>query len=227
LAFRVGQRQVLFDISLMLRPGELVALLGVNGAGKTTLMRLLLGLLRPSAGEVLLDGANLARLPRRQVARRIAYVPQAHMPSFPFSVLEVVMMGRTPLAGVGSRLDVADADAALQALDRFGLRRLASRSYTDLSGGERQAVLIARAVAQGARALIMDEPAASLDLGQQARLMTLLVDLVRDGYAILMSTHQPDQALRWCNRAVLLPPQVGKRRQHSPSLMQFSSSFFP
>jgi iron complex transport system ATP-binding protein len=134
----------------------------------------------------------------------MAYVPQAHVPSFPFNVLEIVAMGRSPVVGVGRSLRPLDEDAALQALDRLGMRRFAQRSYVELSGGERQAVLIARALAQGARVLIMDEPAASLDLGQQARLMTLLAGLARDGYAILMSSHQPDQALRWCDRAVLL-----------------------
>jgi iron complex transport system ATP-binding protein len=204
VAFRAGGRDVLHGVSLRLQPGELVALLGVNGAGKTTLLRILLGLLRPSSGEVLLDGDIIGALSRRSVARRMAYVPQAHVPSFPFNVLEIVAMGRSPVVGVGRSFRPLDEDSALQALDRLGMRRFAQRSYVELSGGERQAVLIARALAQGARVLIMDEPAASLDLGQQARLMTLLAGLARDGYAILMSSHQPDQALRWCDRAVLL-----------------------
>ncbi len=203
LSFRFGERQVLHGVSLALAPGDCVALLGANGSGKTTLLRLLLGLARPEAGEVRLDGRPLEAHARRAVAQRMAYVPQAHAPSFPFTVREIVAMGRTPAAGWGGPR-TADAAAVSDALARLGLADFAERSYAALSAGERQAVLIARALAQGARILLMDEPTAALDLGQQTRLMTLLAGLAGDGHAILMSTHQPDLALRWFNRAVLL-----------------------
>ena len=204
LSFRFGSREVLHRVSLALAPGDCVALLGANGSGKTTLLRLLLGLVQPEAGEVLLDGRPLAAQARRAVARRMAYVPQAHAPSFPFTVREIVAMGRTPATGWGGRFRAPDAAVVSDALERLGMLDFAERSYAALSAGERQAVLIARALAQGARVLLMDEPTASLDLGQQTRLMTLLGDLSGAGCAILMSTHAPDLALRWFNRAILL-----------------------
>jgi iron complex transport system ATP-binding protein len=204
LALRLGSRPVLRGVSLDLAPGDFTALLGLNGAGKTTLLRLLLGLAHADSGQIRLDGQPLGALGRREIARRMAYVPQAHTPSFPFTVREIVAMARNPVAGWGGRRNPADTAAIDGALDRLGLVAFAERSYAELSGGERQAVLIARALAQGARILLMDEPTASLDLGQQTRLMTLLGELAREGHAILVSIHQPELALRWFNRAVLL-----------------------
>ena len=204
LGYRIGGREVLGGVSLALAAGDLVALLGANGSGKTTLLRLLLGLARPESGQVLLDGRPLTAQTRRAIARRMAYVPQAHVPTFPFTVREIVAMGRTPDVGLGGRLRPEDDAAVCEALTRFGLLEVAERSYAALSGGERQAVLVARALVQGARILIMDEPTASLDLGQQTRLMTQLTGLAGEGHAILMSTHQPELALRWFNRSVLL-----------------------
>jgi len=204
VSLRHGHRAVLRAVSLPLSPGDCAALIGLNGAGKTTLLRLLLGLIRPSCGEVRLDGRPLEKHSRRAIARRVAYVPQAHTPSFPFTVREMVAMGRAPAAGWGPRSAAADQAATSTALGRLGLLACAERPYSELSGGERQAVLIARALAQGARVLLMDEPNASLDLGQQTRLMTLLRGLAREGCAILVSLHQPELAIRWFNRAILL-----------------------
>ena len=204
LGFRLGRQPVLRDVSLALKPGDCAALLGANGAGKTTLLRALLGFVRPDSGEVRLDGRPLLAQGRRAIARRIAYVPQAHAPTFPYSVREIVAMARAPAAGWGGRLGDADEAAISRALVRLGLTSFAERSYASLSGGERQAVLVARALAQEAQVLLMDEPTASLDLGQQARLMKLLGELAGEGRTILMSTHQPELALRWFNRAILL-----------------------
>jgi iron complex transport system ATP-binding protein len=204
LTLRLGHRPVLQGVSLDLAAGDFAALLGLNGSGKTTLLRLLLGLAHADAGDIRLDGQPLSALGRREIARRMAYVPQAHTPSFPFTVREIVTMGRSPVAGWGSRRKSADDRAVEGALERLGLLAFAERSYAELSGGERQAVLIARALAQGAHILLMDEPTASLDLGQQTRLMTLLGGLAREGHAILVSIHQPELALRWFNRAILL-----------------------
>ena len=204
LSLRLGARQVLQDVGLELRPGDCTALLGANGAGKTTLIRALLGFVRPDAGEVRLDGEPLLRQGRRAIARRIAYVPQAHAPTFPYTVREIVGMARAPASGWGGRPTAEDEAAIAGALERLSISAFAERSYAELSGGERQAVLVARALAQGAQVLLMDEPSASLDLGQQARLMHLLGGLAAEGRAILMSTHQPELALRWFNRAVLL-----------------------
>ena len=204
LSFRLGGREILRNVDLALRPGDCAALLGPNGAGKTTLLRALLGFLRPDSGEVRLDGRPLLGQNRRDIAKRIAYVPQAHAPTFPYSVREIVSMARAPSAGWGSRLRPEDEAAVDKAMTRLGLIAFAERSYAALSGGERQAVLVARALAQGASILLMDEPSSSLDLGQQARLMRLLGALAAEGRAILMSTHQPELALAWFNRAVVV-----------------------
>jgi iron complex transport system ATP-binding protein len=204
LSFRLGGRQVLRDVSLALKPGDCAALLGANGAGKTTLLRTLLGFVRADQGEVWLDGRPLAAHGRRAIARRIAYVPQAHAPSFPYTVREIVAMARAPASGWGPVRTSEDDAVIAEALARLGLAAFAERSYADLSGGERQAVLVARALAQGAQILLMDEPTASLDIGQQARLMALLAELAAEGRAILVSTHHPELVLRWFNRAILL-----------------------
>jgi iron complex transport system ATP-binding protein len=202
LGFRRAGRQILDGISLSLGPGDMVALLGPNGAGKTSLIRILLGLLPPQQGEVWLDGTPLTQWDRRAVARRLAYVPQRHRAVFPFSVSEIVAMGRVPVSGWTLR--AADRPTIVEALDRTRAGHLAARAYTTLSGGEQQSVLIARALAQGARTLILDEPAASLDPGQRHRLMETLRALAADGYAILASSHDIDEARRAYPRAMVL-----------------------
>jgi iron complex transport system ATP-binding protein len=204
LAYARDGREVLSDISMDAAPGTMTALLGANGSGKTTLLRLLLGLIAPTRGTVTLDGTPLPALSRRAIAARMAYVPQAHVAAFPFTVGEVVMMGRTPSAGWGARPSAADREAVAGALERTGMAAFAGRSYAALSGGERQSVMIARALAQGSRVLLLDEPTASLDLSQRARVMEVLSALAGAGHVIVMSIHEPDTVLRWCDRALLL-----------------------
>ncbi len=204
LGFGYPRHPVGRDVSLRVEPGEVVALLGPNGSGKTTLFRTILGWLRPSAGAVELSGRPLAAWSRRERARLMAYVPQAHGALFAWSVLEVVLMGRTshlPAFGVPSR---RDREAALAALDALGAAALASRVYVELSGGERQLVLVARALAQEPRLLVMDEPTSNLDFGNQIRLLDRVAALGGRGIAVLMSTHHPDHAQRVASRVVLL-----------------------
>ena len=183
-------------------------------AGTTPLLRLLRGRLSPPRGTVPRDGRPLTSLTRRRIASRIAYVPQSHVPSFPFTVAEIVAMGRTPAIGWGARLNAADRRAVDAALERVNMRTFAERSYAELSGGERQAVLIARALAQDAGILLLDEPTASLDLGQQTRLMGTLAERAADGVAVVASLHHPDLALRWSSHAVVL--QHGRIRARGP-----------
>ncbi|MBS0356234.1 MAG: ABC transporter ATP-binding protein [Proteobacteria bacterium] len=200
-------RPVLNGVDLRVDTGEVVSLLGANGAGKSTLLRLLLGLLRPAAGDVLLDGTPIASMPRRLLARRLAYVPQVHVSPFPYPVRDVVLLGRLPHAGLGGlsgRIGPADRQAADAALARLSIAHLAERPYTEISGGERQLVLIARALAQGARLLVMDEPTGGLDYGNQLRLLELLRTLAADGFGVLKTTHHPDHVLHGSHRVAIL-----------------------
>lgn len=191
-------------ISLQAGPGAVLCLLGPNGSGKTTLLKTVLGLLAPRAGEVRLDGALLATLSRRDIARRAAYVPQAHAAPFAFDVEQVVMMGRTALLGTFAQPGAADRTAATRALERLGIGELAALDYTRLSGGQRQLVLIARALAQDAALLVMDEPTASLDFGNQARVLSVISDLAAGGLTVLFTTHDPDHAFAVGTDVVLL-----------------------
>jgi iron complex transport system ATP-binding protein len=198
-------RAVLEHVSFELSRGQVMALLGPNGVGKTTLFRTMLGLLEPIGGSVRMCGEPPSGGGRRRVPSHVAYVPQAHVPSFSFSVLEVVLMGRTPMMGAFATPSERDRRAAMGCLEALGLGAIADRPYTEVSGGERQMTLIARALAQGPEVLVMDEPAASLDLGNQARLLSMVRDLARGrGISVLMTTHNPDHALLVADRVLLM-----------------------
>jgi iron complex transport system ATP-binding protein len=204
LGFGYPGKAVGRGVSFAVEPGEVLCLLGPNGGGKTTLFKTILGLLPPQAGRVLIDGEDTAPWPRRRLAQAMAYVPQAHAAFFPFTVRDVVLMGRTARIGLfatPSRHDVAAADRALETL---GIAALADRVYTQISGGERQLTLIARALAQEPRLLIMDEPTASLDFGNQVRVLDQVRALARAGIGIVLSTHDPDHAFLCADRVALL-----------------------
>lgn len=202
--FRRGARVILDDVTISLKSGEIVALLGANGAGKSTLFRILLGFLRPERGEVRLDDTPLGEFSRRALARRIAYVPQAHVAPFPYSVRDVVLLGRLAETGIFRAPQAADHQAANEVLERLAITHLAARPYTEISGGERQLTLIARALAQGAGILVMDEPMTGLDYGYQVRLLQHLVDLAGSGHTILFSTHNPEHAVQVASRIAVL-----------------------
>jgi iron complex transport system ATP-binding protein len=186
---------ILQDINLCVTTGETLCLLGPNGAGKTTLFKTMLGLLKPLNGKMSINNENTADWHRRRFAQHIAYIPQDHTPAFPFTVTEVVLQGRTPHIGALGSIGRADAEVAKAALDSLGIAHLGSRDYTMLSGGERQMVLIARALAQQPAFLVMDEPTASLDFGNQARVLERVRSLAASGIGVIMTTHDPNQAL--------------------------------
>lgn len=203
LSFAYGSHRVLDRIDLDLRAGELCALFGPNGTGKSTLYRCILGHLR-HGGAVTLEGEDLSGLRPAQVARRVSYVPQQHTNPFPFTVLDMVLMGRTPhLGGVFGprRPDVA---ACERVLAQVGLAAERDRLYHTLSGGQRQLVLIARALAQDCQVLLLDEPTASLDFGNQMFVWRTVRDLARQGHAILVCTHEPNHVLWFCDRVLAL-----------------------
>jgi iron complex transport system ATP-binding protein len=203
VTFGYSQKPVLGNISISFEPGEIVSLLGPNGSGKTTLLKILLGLYRPWSGRVLLEGRSIGAIAPRQLARRMAYVPQVHRIAFGFRVLDVVMMARIPHKPFFFRYGNADEQAALGALERLAITHLKDRPYTELSGGERQLVLIARALAQGADIFIMDEPVNGLDYGNQIHLLGRIADLARSGYTFIKTTHFPDHALWISDRVVM------------------------
>ncbi|ACB95629.1 ABC transporter ATP-binding protein [Beijerinckia indica] len=215
LCYAVDGRTILNDLSFSVKGGDLIALLGTNGAGKTTLLRLLLRLLEPASGTIHIDGKPLRDYSRRDLARAIAYVPQGHVPAFPYTVLEIVMLGRLPVSPFGRIAPSSDSEVASAALRQLAIEHLAARPYTHLSGGERQAVLIARALAQGAGILVLDEPETGLDFGQQQRLFAVLRKLAQEGYAVLATTHDPLRARTIFNRAVLI--QKGRIKADGPA----------
>ena len=191
-------------LDVHLSKGEVLALLGPNGGGKTTLLKTLLGLLRPKAGEVRLGGVALSSRSIRQRAQLIAYVPQTHIATFAFSVETVVLMGRTAHGDLFARPTARDRMVAMAALDRLGIAQLAPRPYTMISGGERQLVLLARALAQEPQFIVLDEPTANLDFGNQGKVMREIRALAASDLGVLFTTHDPNHALRAADRACLL-----------------------
>ena len=188
-------RPVLREVSFSLTSGSVCCLLGANGSGKTTLMRSILGLLPLLSGQILIDSIAIAQMTPRDRARAVAWVPQAHDGAFAFSVLEMVLMGRSPYIGTFSQPIKSEHHIALAQLETLGIAHLATRNWATLSGGERQLALIARALAQRPRLLLLDEPASSLDFGHQIRLLDTLRELRQNGMTLLMATHHPLHAL--------------------------------
>jgi iron complex transport system ATP-binding protein len=204
VAFRAEGRVLLEDVSLTLAPGSLTALLGPNGAGKTTLIRVLAGIVPASEGEVLLGGRPLRELGRSEIARRCAYLPQQSGTRFEIRVEDVVGLGRYAHLGRFGGLSKADFDRVAWSLDRVGASGLRDRMLPTLSGGERQRVFLARALAQEAPILLLDEPTTALDIGHQLELMSLLTDLAREGHTILAALHDLRAALEFFPRTLLL-----------------------
>lgn len=195
LACGYNGRSVIRDITLEIATNETLCLLGPNGVGKTTFFKTLLGFLKPIAGSMTVDGVDLNRLSVPERARVMAYVPQAHELPFPFSVEEVVVMGRNIYMDKFASPSAHDYAVAAECMEEMGIRHLCGRAYTQLSGGEKQLVLIARALAQEAQFLVMDEPGASLDFGNQVNVMHQIARLKELGKGIVLTTHSPDHAL--------------------------------
>ena len=204
LGIGYGRRLVGAGLNVSLGKGEVVALLGPNGGGKTTLLKTLLGLLPPLAGRVELAGRNLDALSERDRARAIGYVPQTHGATFAFTVETLVLMGRTVHGSLFSPPSAHDRDVAHRMLERFGIASLADRPYTMISGGERQLALLARALAQEPDLVVLDEPTASLDFGNQGKVLREVRALADSGHGVLFTTHDPNHARRAADRALLL-----------------------
>lgn len=204
LSFAYGAVPVLRDVSFTAEGGELVSVLGPNGVGKTTLFRCILGTLTPQMGHIKMDGQDLATLPPRERARRIAYIPQIHPPTFGYTVLDTVLMGAARQLNAFQQPGAAQIRQADEALEQVGAAHLRERNFAHLSGGEQQLVLIARALCQQADILVMDEPTSSLDYGNQLHVLRCVHDLSRQGYTVVLSTHDPQHALRFSDRVLAL-----------------------
>ena len=193
------------DATVAVSPGSLTGLLGPNGCGKTTLLRLLCGVLRPQNGRVLLSDRDIESMARRDLARHVAVVPQETHPAFDYSVLEMVLMGRHPHLGAFQLEGPADLEIARTALAATGTAHLAPRNYMTLSGGEKQRVIIASALAQATELLLLDEPTASLDLGYQLEIAALLARLNREqNVTMVLATHDLNLAASLCDRLVVM-----------------------
>jgi iron complex transport system ATP-binding protein len=197
------QKPVLKKVNLTVNRGEVLSLLGPNGSGKTTLLKMILGFYRPETGQVLLEGRPIFELPPRELARRIAYVPQVHRLTFSYRVMDVVLMGRISSKPFFFRYSAKDRAIAARALEQLSIGHLKDRSYTEISGGERQLTLIARALAQGADTFVLDEPVNGLDYGNQIRLLKKIADLAEEGYTFIQTSHFPEHAI-WISDRVLM-----------------------
>jgi iron complex transport system ATP-binding protein len=202
-------REVLRGVDLLAQPGEVVALIGPNGAGKSTLLRVLAGLMRPDAGGVTIDGADVTTLDRRSIARHIAVVPQVFETLFPFTVREIVALGRTSRLGPLGTLGADDARAVARALEEIGATDLAERRIDRLSGGERQRAVLAMALAQEAGVLLLDEPTAHLDPTHQRATLEHVATIARArGLAVVAVLHDLNLAAAFASRVVLLADGV-------------------
>jgi iron complex transport system ATP-binding protein len=200
----LGRRTVVRDVTATLEAGALVGIVGPNGAGKSTLLRAMLALVPVSSGHVRLDGSDVASLPRMTVARQLAYLPQGQTLHWPLTVERLVALGRLPHLAPMSGVSAADADAIERAMARCDVAHLRGRIATELSGGERARVLLARALAVEAPALLADEPLASLDPGHQIDVMDLMQGEARSGRLVVAVLHDLTMAARYCDRLLLI-----------------------
>ena len=196
--------EIVHGVTFHLDTREFVCIIGANGCGKTTTLKALMGLLPATSGSVSVNGEDVFKMNERELAKHFAYIPQAHTPPFPFTVADVVLMGRTPYVNRLARTTRRDRMVAYQALDLLGIAHLAEEQYTRLSGGQQQMTLIARALTQQSDILVMDEPTASLDFGNQQLVLSRMRVLSQMGKAVIMVTHDPDHALFCADRVVVM-----------------------
>lgn len=206
LSFRypTSSRLILDDVSLTLGKGEILTILGPNGAGKSTLLRCMLGLLKPQKGEIKLCGKEISAMSERQRAAYVGYVQQTQGTSFGYTVFDYVLMGRSPFLGLFERPSAEDREIARKALADMGMEHLSERSINELSGGERQQAMIARATVGRPEAVLLDEPTAHLDYGNQLRTLRMIKKLCQDGFGVILTTHDPNHPLLLGGRTAII-----------------------
>lgn len=204
LSFSYGDRQVLHEISFSVEKGEFLSILGPNGVGKSTLFRCVLGLLSGYTGSVTIDGQDVRGFSVRQAAKHIAYIPQTSHPVFNYSVSDIVLMGRTSGLSTFRSPGKKDTQRCQWALEKIGISHLRDRCFHRLSGGEQQLVLIARALVQDAPILMLDEPTANLDFGNQLRVLEQARNLAREGYTVIQTTHHPEHSYMFSDRILAI-----------------------
>lgn len=202
LTFSYPGHKVLEDVSFFSDGGEAIAVLGPNGVGKSTFFKCILGFLPLQEGAIKIDGRDIRTINKKELSSLVAYIPQSSNPVFNHSVLDSVAMGMTNTMGLFSVPGEKERKKALDALKKLGIERIKDRGCKNISGGERQLMLIARAMVQEARIIIMDEPTSSLDYGNSFRVMETIRKLAKDGYTIIFSTHDPDSAMRYSDRVI-------------------------
>ncbi|WP_456471640.1 ABC transporter ATP-binding protein [Methanocaldococcus sp.] len=203
LSFNYVDFEVLKDISFEVNQGEICAIFGPNGAGKSTLFKCIVGFLKPNKGRILVDGKDIINLSPKERAKILAYVPQEHKPSFPYLVKEIVLMGRNPhLSLLGPKKE--DYEIAYKCLRQVGIGHLADRVYSNLSGGQRQLVLLARALAQETNIMLLDEPTSALDFKNQLKIWDILKKLKESGITIIVTVHDPNHVLWFCDKVIIL-----------------------
>ncbi|MDD1762673.1 MAG: ABC transporter ATP-binding protein [Methanothrix sp.] len=204
LQFQYGMQPVLKDISFQVGQGQLCGLFGPNGCGKTTLFKCCLKFLKNQGGQIKVDGQDIKNLRIEEMAKLVAYVPQEHKPPFPYLVKDVVLMGRTPRLKSLFGTNKEDRQKALGALKLLGLLEIADKPYNQLSGGQRQMVLIARAVAQETPLMFLDEPTSALDFSNQIRIWRIMKQIAESGVTILACSHDPNHVSWYCDRVVVM-----------------------
>lgn len=188
-------RSIFQNVSFQLDNGEILSILGPNGCGKSTLLNCIANIYKPKSGEIRLNGQSLSNMNIRNVAQIIGYVPQIHIPAYAFTVREFTVMGRTPYIGAFKTPGKIDYRIADESLERLDISHLRDKPYTEISGGERQMVLIARVITQQPKIILLDEPTAHLDYGNQHRAVQIISQLADEGYALIMTTHNPEHAI--------------------------------
>ena len=204
LCFAYDKHPVINDVSFEIKKGTVVSLLGPNGVGKSTLFKCVLGLLDGYEGSILLQGKNISSFSPKELAKKIAYVPQSHYPAFHYTVFDMVLMGTSSQVSLFSSPGKKQQQIAKEALEKLSVDHLMHRDFMRISGGEKQLVLIARALAQKATILMMDEPTANLDYGNQMHVLKCIQALAKEGYTIIQSTHHPEQSFMFSDQIIAM-----------------------